>query len=89
MQTKKCSKCAEEKTIDNFRKAKGYQFGVSGICEPCRRAWLRDYKSKNKELFSKYSKEWKLANPEKWEQIQIRSHIKFLEKRGYVVTKPL
>lgn len=45
MEKKVCSRCKIEKTIDNFRKRKGYKGGHDTWCSPCRyeynRQWLK------------------------------------------------
>jgi len=79
-ETKICSKCKENLTLDNFYKAKGHKYGVSSYCKPCEKEnkkqyvidnkeliqeKRKEYYEKNKEHISKQTKEYRLENPEK------------------------
>ena len=43
MKTKVCSKCKQEKTLDQFHKAKKYKEGVGCYCKECSKAVTKNY----------------------------------------------
>lgn len=52
--TKRCWKCEEEKTLDNFWKEKSRGDGLSPLCKSCKRAKAKKYMSKyGPEYFQK------------------------------------
>lgn len=68
METKKCSKCSEVKSVDDYSKYKfkpkkdGTQkIGVRSYCNKCKNQMTRDWFNKNKD----YKKQWRKENPEK------------------------
>jgi len=42
MITKKCSKCGEEKSINEFCRDKNGKFGVRSLCKVCERKYQRE-----------------------------------------------
>lgn len=52
---KKCSKCKDIKSIDNFSFKKNY-------CRTCGNLMSRNYKQQNKEKISAYNKEYKTSH---------------------------
>lgn len=64
MNTKKCSKCLLEKTLDQFRKGGG-KFGKKAYCLPCDDEYNNQLYKKKKELRKRQITEWNKENPEK------------------------
>lgn len=63
METKKCNKCLEIKSIDNFHKAKGNKDGYKNYCRECYKNKIYSYgEKKGEEKRKPYSK--KGYNPE-------------------------
>ena len=60
MNTKICSKCKIEKTIDCFRKEKRVKSGLQAQCKMCE----KEYRLKNREKQIKYMKEYYKKNKE-------------------------
>jgi hypothetical protein len=66
---KKCTACKREKSIDEFRKAKGYKDGIFSTCKTCEKERL---------------KEWRKANPDKVKAQNTRSNTKRrINETGY------
>jgi len=61
MITKKCSKCCEIRTTDEFHKNKRNKDGLQEYCKVCR----KKTSELNKEILSEYKKKWYLNNSEK------------------------
>jgi len=49
METKVCSKCGIEKTIEHFIPCKGGKFGVRGECKECKKEYDRIHNNLNKK----------------------------------------
>jgi hypothetical protein len=69
--TKVCSKCGEEKELDEFYKDRAKSDGLRGNCKQCVKKYFllnkekkslynRNYKSKNREAIAKYNKKYKI-----------------------------
>jgi len=58
METKKCSKCGEVKSLSDFYKR-------YGMCKECASIQQREYRLKNAEKRIKYNKEYRLKNAER------------------------
>jgi hypothetical protein len=54
MQTKKCSKCGEIKSISKFCKKRASKDGLNLYCGDCRKEYFRIYRDKNKERLKCY-----------------------------------
>jgi len=69
METKKCSKCGEEKELTEFYKRKNSKDGFRNDCKECRikavNRWTNDCDKNNKEKRSIYCKEYNEKNKEK------------------------
>lgn len=66
---KKCTVCKESKSIDQFRKAKGYKDGIFSVCKSCESDRLR---------------EWRKANPDKVQKQNARANSKRkINQTGY------
>lgn len=61
METKKCSKCNEVKSIEDFCKDKSRKSGINVYCREC----LKKYYQNNIGYFKKHSKEYYKNNAEK------------------------
>jgi hypothetical protein len=64
MQTKTCSKCNKEKTIDNFAMEKSGKFGVRGDCKSCKKDAYKKWREKNKEYDKQRQARWRSENLE-------------------------
>ena len=62
--TKRCPKCNEYKTLNNFYKNKSRKDGLSAYCKICTNQLNIQTHNKNKEHYKKYQKQWKAANRE-------------------------
>lgn len=73
---KVCSKCKEEKPLEEFHKQKGGKYGVNSRCKSCRKAYQEANKEKikkrgkayyesNKDKIKAYYKAYREANKEK------------------------
>lgn len=60
MKTKICTKCGEEKSLDNFNKQKGGKLGLRASCKLC----VKQYREDNKEQISNTHKIWVENNRE-------------------------
>lgn len=55
--TKVCSKCGDEKSVDDFHKSSNYRDGYTGQCKKCRNAKIMEYHRNNPEkLLESYKK---------------------------------
>lgn len=64
---KTCTKCGEEKSLEDFHKNKSRKDGLYFYCKACR----REYYQKNKEAITQYQREYYQKNPhvkKKWEK---------------------
>lgn len=48
METKKCSKCGEVKSVEEFNKGKFYKDGFYYKCKSCEKEYNKEYNAKNK-----------------------------------------
>lgn len=64
-ETKKCSRCKEEKLLVDFHNSKVGFLGKQGACKLCQRQVLDDRRAANPEHYNKLSSLWKKKNPEK------------------------
>jgi hypothetical protein len=62
---KKCSRCLETKTIDDFYPAKGYADGHYGWCKACHKDYKRGLSSEKKREQAIRVKKWGEANIER------------------------
>lgn len=58
MQTKVCRCCKDVKPIDDFYKARGEKYGVSGKCKECTKKAVTEYAKKHTLEISAYHKEY-------------------------------
>lgn len=71
MQTKKCSKCGDSKSLDEFYFNKKYN-SHSGKCKECSKAASKAWAAKNKDRL----KAWKEANKDKMRQYNRKAYEK-------------
>lgn len=64
MKTKKCSKCKEVKTIDNFGKNRRRKDGLHYCCRICKREEERKYREENREVLIEKSRKYREENRE-------------------------
>lgn len=57
METKKCSKCKENLSLDNFYKDKKSKDGKQSVCKNCKKKLINEYYKHNPHKRSKISKE--------------------------------
>jgi hypothetical protein len=68
MNTKICSVCNNEISIENFYKDSTKKSGVGSACKSCTKQRARDRYKENPELYKARSKANYKANPEAWNQ---------------------
>lgn len=68
MKTKKCNKCGEIKSIEDFNKAKRYKYGVKNYCKECNNKYHKKWYKSNVAYIKKYNKEYHKNNIEKWKK---------------------
>lgn len=68
METKVCSCCNLEKTIDFFNKDKKGKYGVSSKCKICKNNTNKTYRLENSMEIKSTKLKWYLANKEKTKQ---------------------
>ena len=52
---KKCSKCKEVKTLNNFYKHKTNKDGYWGYCKDCHYQYQKEYRLKNQDKIKEYA----------------------------------
>ena len=82
---KKCSRCSEYKTIDNFYKVKGNYLGVGSYCKKCETERKREWRQNNYTTYKKSMNNWNLKNKEKIKASNERiEHRKKMNARFYI-----
>lgn len=85
MNDKKCRKCGEWKTYDDFHKDKKFKDGHKARCKICIKAYSQDnkeriaeqrreYRRNNKDRLAEMNRKWREANPEtnsKWTEANL------------------
>ena len=66
METKKCIKCNEIKSLTEFNKNVGKRDGVGSLCKLCHKEYRRNHYLKNKEKVLKQVENYRLVNPDKY-----------------------
>lgn len=91
--TKVCTKCGEEKPLDEFYKKKTGQLGVTGECKKCVSVRGKKYRSKTgiKSKVAQYGKTWRGTNSARVKENSLKFHYgidlkdynkRFTEQRG-------
>lgn len=83
METKKCSKCGRELTVENFYKKKSAKDGLQDYCKECHRHSVSQSYYKNKEQ----KKRHKIYTNEELSKFTTRELLQELKLRGYVWDK--
>lgn len=63
--TKKCTKCKETKTSDNFNRCNLYGSGLQEKCRSCDNKWVSEWDKANAEAVKKKQADWYKNNPDK------------------------
>lgn len=58
---KKCSRCKELQTLDNFYNMQVGTHGKDGYCKPCRKEKNREYNASNRESLNAYMRYYRAA----------------------------
>lgn len=77
---KSCSKCGEEKSLEEFYRAKSASDGRQSWCKDCHRVQSREWKQDNPERYKKCEKLRREANPQRMAEIAKRSRTKRRDK---------
>jgi endogenous inhibitor of DNA gyrase (YacG/DUF329 family) len=64
-ETKKCSKCLEIKSLNEFNKNKSKKFGVASVCKICHSNYRKEHYIKNKTKVIEQVNEYRVKNPDK------------------------
>lgn len=65
MQTKLCSRCKEEKTLDGFYPIRKNPGQVNSECKVCHNKYCAEWRQRNREIVASYNHNWKSKNPNK------------------------
>ena len=87
MKTKICSKCKIEKSISEFKKAKGYKDGISTWCIECKKEYCRNYGRKYHWLHRKKRLEYKRKWDNKNKEYLLEYHDKYRQKHKEEIKK--
>lgn len=66
MQIKICSRCRQEKFVNEFRKSKGGKDNLRSICKQCDKEYNKKYSVEHKEESKKRSRTWHKNNPRRY-----------------------
>lgn len=69
METKKCGKCDNVKSVNDFNKSKR-KGGLSFLCKVCHSEYRKEHYKKNKEKVIAQVNEYRFKHPEKYENVQ-------------------
>ncbi len=86
METKECSSCKKELTLNKFSKDSRYAKGVKGQCRACIQEMSNKRYHAAPEKYRKKYNDWNNSHTELREQRYVKAYIKYLEKRGYTVS---
>lgn len=82
MTSKRCSKCGETKSIDEFSKNRRAKDGLESRCKVCRRASSKSYYAANREQQLARSKAYNAANRE---EVRARKKAHYADNREQVL----
>lgn len=68
--TKKCKKCGEEKSLDDFRNQRKTKDNKGIYCIPCTKEYAKQHYKKNKPARLVQIKKWNSDHPEKLKEYQ-------------------
>jgi len=69
METKTCTKCKKELTLDNFRKCKLGKNGLDSACKECENERIKEYRKTHQIETKEYNKRYRIDNLEKKKEI--------------------
>mgnify|MGYP000238434537 FL=1 len=78
--SKKCTKCQEEKSLDQFNKDKTKKDGLRPICKICTGKKQKQYAQKNKAKIAEYQKEYAKKNQKTLQENKRRHYLKHKDK---------
>jgi hypothetical protein len=55
---KRCCKCGQWFTVDNYYSCRGQTHGIASMCKECGKKKSKDFRNKNREYFKEYSKRY-------------------------------
>ena len=70
--TKRCTRCSEQKPIDEFNKDRRQPDGLQSKCRSCQKEVRRDWYLRNREREIEKSAQWAIENPEKAREKDLR-----------------
>lgn len=82
--TKKCSKCGESKSLDQFVKDKKSKDGLSWTCRTCDAAYQRAYRERMGDVYREKRRQYVINNLEK---VAVRSHRHYLSKKEELLSQ--
>lgn len=69
---KRCGRCNNSVSLQEFSKNKTRADGLSNWCKPCQRSYYKQYRMLNKQALNEKTKAWRKANPESANRINQR-----------------
>jgi hypothetical protein len=86
METKKCSMCGEEKSLECFGKCTGNKDGLKYSCSPCSREYNKRFKSnESPEQNSERCRKWRSKNREALRQYSHNRYHNNPQRRMYAI----
>lgn len=79
--TKVCSKCKEEKLLNEFNKRIRNKDGLSGACKNCNNSRLKKYREENKEKVKMWEQKGRIKNKENIKKLRAKNYVKNREKK--------
>ncbi len=73
METKRCSKCGEEKPISEFPKSKGYKNGIRSVCRKCKYVTDKKWRESHREHLREYRRRYMKAYRERKRNVPIEA----------------
>ena len=70
--SKRCSRCDQEKKVEEFYADKSKRDGLSAECRSCRKERAKSWYVENRERARDLSERWKQANPERYHAAKMR-----------------
>src|SRR4051812_22405359 len=67
METKRCFKCGETKTVDNFYKKSAAKDGLQANCKSCKTKYNKSHYQENIESYKARRKLWRETNGKPWQ----------------------
>lgn len=77
---KRCTRCDEVKSRDDFSRDHAAKDGRRAWCKACAAESSREWRENNRERFAANLRAWRAANPERSKEIERRSRARYPEK---------